>query len=81
MLTRSRVLLNIHQGDEPYFEWHRALQAIHCGAAVLTETSTDAEPLVPGRHFAAAEAGGLGRAALELALLPGALRRTCGRGL
>ena len=65
-LTRSRLLLNIHQGDEPYFEWHRALQAIHCGAAVLTETSTDAEPLVAGAHYAAADATGLGRAAAEL---------------
>ena len=30
-LSRSRVLLNVHQGDEPYFEWHRALQAITAG--------------------------------------------------
>ena len=69
-LTRSRLLLNIHQGEEPYFEWHRALQAIHCGAAVLTETSTDAEPLTAGRHFATADAAELGRAAAELSADP-----------
>jgi len=71
-LTRSRLLLNVHQGDEPYFEWHRALQAIHCGTTVLTESSSDAEPLVAGRHYAAADAAGLGGAALELARDPAA---------
>ena len=69
-LSRAYLLLNIHQGDEPYFEWHRALQAIHCGAAVLTESSTDAEPLIAGRHYAAATTAGLGRAASELARNP-----------
>ena len=69
-LTRSYLLLNIHQGDEPYFEWHRALQAIHCGTAVLTESSTDAEPLVAGRHYSVATTAGLGRAAAELARNP-----------
>jgi hypothetical protein len=51
LLAGARVLLNIHGGDEPYFEWLRVLEAIHCGAVVVSEWSTDYEPLVPGEHF------------------------------
>jgi hypothetical protein len=53
LLARSRVLLNVHQGEEPYFEWLRVIEAIHCGAAVVSEHSTDYAPLVPGEHFLA----------------------------
>lgn len=53
LLSRSRVLLNIHQGPEPYFEWTRIIEAIHCGAVVVSEHSTDYAPLVPGEHFLA----------------------------
>ena len=53
LLTRARVLLNIHQGDEPYFEWLRIIDAIHCGAAVVSEHSIDHAPLVAGEHFLA----------------------------
>ena len=53
LLARSRVLLNLHQGEEPYFEWLRVIEAIHCGAAVVSEHSTDYSPLVPGEHFLA----------------------------
>ena len=53
LLARSRVLLNVHQGEEPYFEWLRVIEAIHCGAAVVSEHSTDYSPLVPGEHFLA----------------------------
>jgi GT2 family glycosyltransferase len=52
LLTRSAILLNLHQADEPYFEWFRVLDAIHCGCVVATEHSTDYAPLVPGTHFA-----------------------------
>lgn len=69
-LSGARMLLNVHQGDEPYFEWHRALQAIHCGTVVLSESSTDSEPLAPGVHFQTAGAPQLGQAALELARDP-----------
>jgi hypothetical protein len=56
LLARSRVLLNIHQGDRPYFEWLRVIQAICNGAFVVTEHSTGTEPLVEGEHFASAAA-------------------------
>lgn len=51
LLSRSKILINIHQGEQPYFEWLRAVDAVHCGAVFVTEHSTDFEPLVPGRHM------------------------------
>jgi Glycosyl transferase family 2/Glycosyl transferases group 1 len=54
LLARSRVLLNFHRDRVPYFEWVRVLEAIHCGAAVVSEWSFHYEPLVPGEHFLSA---------------------------
>jgi hypothetical protein len=53
LLSNTRVLLNLHRTEEPYFEWQRVLEAILCGAVVVSEHSTDFEPLVPGEHFLA----------------------------
>jgi hypothetical protein len=50
-LTRSKVLLNIHQGTVPYFEWARVVQTMANGCALVTEHSTDFAPLEPGEHF------------------------------
>jgi hypothetical protein len=57
LLRRSRVLVNLHVADRPYFEWLRIVQAIGCGCAVVSERSIDYEPLAPGEHllFGAAE--------------------------
>jgi hypothetical protein len=60
ILGQSRVLLNLHQGEEPYFEWLRVLDAIHCGVVVVTEHSTDFEPFVAGQHFISGRAETLG---------------------
>jgi hypothetical protein len=51
LLADSRLLLNLHRDDRPYFEWQRVLEAVHCGALVVSEHSTDVAPLVPGEHF------------------------------
>ena len=51
LLARSRVLLNIHQGEEPYFEWLRAIQAIACGCVIVSEHSLELAPLIPGEHL------------------------------
>jgi hypothetical protein len=56
LLGRSKLLVNIHQSDLPYFEWQRVVGAILNGAVVVTEHSTDFEPLVPGVHFLAGSA-------------------------
>lgn len=50
-LGHSRVLLNIHRDEEPYFEWLRAVQAIANGAVIVSDSSIDVSPLVPGEHF------------------------------
>ena len=54
LLKSSELILNIHQTEEPYFEWARVLDAIHSGCVVISEHSTDYSPLVPGEHFVSA---------------------------
>jgi GT2 family glycosyltransferase len=51
LLARSKILINLHQGEEPYFEWLRALDAMHCGAVLINEHSTAIRPLIPGTHL------------------------------
>ncbi len=51
LLASTGLLVNIHQSDEPYFEWLRFVEAAHCGVPVLTERSTDTEPFEDGVHF------------------------------
>ncbi len=55
LLERTGLLLNIHQSDEPYFEWLRFAEAAHCATPVLTERSTDTTPFVDGEDFASFE--------------------------
>jgi hypothetical protein len=66
LLARTRVLVNLHRGPLPYFEWQRVLEAIHCGAAVVSERSVDHEPLEPGVHLLFGEAAELGKLAARL---------------
>ncbi|MGA2521518.1 MAG: glycosyltransferase [Acidimicrobiales bacterium] len=56
MLASSRVLLNVHRDEVPYFEWVRVLEAVVNGCLVVTESSTDYGPLLPGEHLIAAPA-------------------------
>lgn len=63
LLARAKLLINLHQGDEPYFEWLRALDAMHCGAVVLSEHSSGIAPLVPGRHLFVGHPESLGQMA------------------
>ena len=51
LLRRTRVLLNIHQGDRPYFEWLRVVQAVSQGCAVVSEHSVGHAPLELGTHL------------------------------
>lgn len=54
LLSSSKVLLNIHQSTEPYFEWLRFTEAALCGTVMLSEPSTHTEPFSAGIHFAEA---------------------------
>ncbi|HST34294.1 MAG TPA: glycosyltransferase family 2 protein [Solirubrobacteraceae bacterium] len=60
LLGRSKVLLNIHGEDEPYFEWLRIAEAICAGCAIVSEHSSDFAPLQWGRHLLTGELGSLG---------------------
>ena len=50
LLAQSKVLLNVHSSERPYFERHRALLAFAHGCALVTETSSGITPLVNGAH-------------------------------
>jgi hypothetical protein len=49
---RSKVLLNIHQGKDVYFEWHRiVLHGIWQKTLVVSEPCSPAPPFQPGVHY------------------------------
>lgn len=66
-LANTRILLNVHRSDEPYFEWARIVEAIANGCVVASETSVGIEPLVPGVHFLMAPLDHLAEQAIALA--------------
>ncbi|MEO8266785.1 MAG: glycosyltransferase [Ilumatobacteraceae bacterium] len=66
-LADTRILLNVHRSDEPYFEWARVVEAISNGCVVASETSVGIEPLVPGVHFLMAPLDHLAEQAIALA--------------
>ncbi|WP_424183682.1 glycosyltransferase [Actinokineospora sp. G85] len=66
LLATSKVLLNVHQAETPYFEWLRAVEAAHCGAVLVSETSLQTEPFERGTHFLSAPAAGLSLAAEDV---------------
>jgi hypothetical protein len=50
----TRILLNIHQGDSHYFEWHRLiLSGIAQGCVPLTEPCIDIGVVAAGTHYIA----------------------------
>ncbi len=51
LLSRSKILINIHSADRFYFEAHRALMALSHGCVLVSETSEGTDPLVNGTHF------------------------------
>jgi hypothetical protein len=59
LLSRAKVLLNIHAEDEPYFEWLRVIEAVCCGCVVVSEHSTDIAPLMWGEHLLTGDADSL----------------------
>jgi hypothetical protein len=52
LARNARILLNIHQGESRYFEWHRLFVSGICeGCVVLTEPCVDTAILTPGVHY------------------------------
>jgi len=53
---RSKILLNVHRDDLPYFEWHRMVfHGLWQNTLVVTEPCHDIPGLVAGEHFVACE--------------------------
>lgn len=51
LLAQTKVVINLHRGDDPRLEWQRTLDAVHAGAVVVTEHSSGVAPLIPGEHL------------------------------
>jgi len=51
LLSRAKIIINLHQDTQPYFEWLRIVQAMSSGAVVVSEHSVDFAPLEPERHL------------------------------
>jgi glycosyltransferase involved in cell wall biosynthesis len=56
LLQRTKILLNLHYSELPYFEWHRALVALANRCCLITESCEGLAPLVPGEHLVIARA-------------------------
>jgi hypothetical protein len=53
---RSKILLNIHRDEMPFFEWHRiAMQGLWQKTLVLTEPTLEMPGFRPGRDYISAE--------------------------
>ena len=66
-LADTRIMLNVHRGDEPYFEWARVVETMANGCALATEMSVAFEPLTPGVHMLMAPLDELAEQAIALA--------------
>jgi hypothetical protein len=52
LARRSKILLNLHQSENLFFEWHRiVLQGIWQRAVVVTEPVSPQPFFIPGKHF------------------------------
>ena len=74
LLADSRILLNVHRNEVPYFEWVRTLEAVVNGCLVVTEPSDEYGPLTVGEHFLATPWESMGPYAASL-LVDEELRR------
>jgi glycosyltransferase involved in cell wall biosynthesis len=59
LLQRTKILLNVHYSERPYFEWHRALIGLANRCCIITESCEGFAPLVPGKHLIMAKADDL----------------------
>ena len=67
LLERTRVLLNVHVSDRPYFEHLRVTEAILSGAVVVSEPGRGIDPLIPGVDLACGRPESLAHLASQLA--------------
>ncbi len=60
LLASAKIALNLHPADDPLFEWLRAREALSNGCLLVSELSSGATPLDPGKHFVSVDHGHLG---------------------
>ena len=60
LLAATKIVLNLHPADDPLFEWLRAQTALSNGCLLVSELSSGATPLDPGRHFVSVNHSHLG---------------------
>ena len=66
LLARTRVLLNLHVGERPYFEQLRAVEAMLSGAVLVSEHSIGTDPFAAGSDFLSGRPEALAHLAVEL---------------
>ena len=55
LASQSKILVNIHRGEFPYFEWHRVVMlGAEQGAVVVSEPSLPVPGIQPGCHYVSA---------------------------
>ncbi|MGO9752689.1 MAG: glycosyltransferase [Solirubrobacteraceae bacterium] len=59
LLAQTKVMINLHRDQESYIEWLRVLDAMHCGAVVVSEHATGFAPFVAGQHLLLASSDAL----------------------
>jgi hypothetical protein len=70
LASQAKILLNIHRGGFPYFEWHRVVMlGAEQGTIVLSEPSLPVPGIQPGRHYLSSQIDGM----------PGIIDRLLGR--
>ncbi len=75
LARNSKILLNIHQGESRYFEWHRLFVSGICeGCVVVTEPSIETGLLIPGVHYLEVEPERMGQYLDWLLLTPDGAR-------
>lgn len=73
LLADTKVLLNMHRSSSTALEWVRVIEAVSNGCVVVSEHSTDYEPLEPQKHFYSGHISTLGVLATGLVNDPGTL--------
>lgn len=74
LLSQAEILLSIHPGEDRAVDWPGALDAIHAGAVVVAEHSSQIAPLVPGEQLIAASPDALPHIARALLRDPARLQ-------
>lgn len=76
LARNARILLNIHQGESHYFEWHRMfLSGMMEGCVVVTEPSSRTGLLIPDVHYIEASLQDMPRVLLSLLTTPRGRKR------